>query len=155
LYDRFAPKTIDGFGMSHEGSVSLFKDFFAAAEFHYTTTQEMDMSAYTLCFDTGTAPAVGFTQTLTAANVSSSQAQSNWTTLQSQAAAGNIDLIARGVINNEVVGLLYQHSNNNYITNTSGLGPYTQAQLQSLIAQPGGGTILSFMGVYPGTGSVN
>jgi YVTN family beta-propeller protein len=155
LYDRFAPKTIDGFGMDHEGHVSLFKDFFSSPIFHYNTTQEMDMSAYMLCFDTGTAPAVGFTQTLTSANVSSSQAQSNWATLQSQAAAGNIDLIARGIINNAVVGLLYQASTNNYITNTSGLGPYTQAQLQSLIQHPGGSTILSFMGVYPGTGSVN
>jgi len=152
LFDRFAPQTIDGFGMDHEGHVSLFKDFFSSPIFHYTATQELDMSAYMLCFDTGTAPAVGFTQTLTSSNVSSPEVQSNWAIQQSQAAAGNIDLVARGTINKSVHGLLYQPSSNTYATDTSGLGPFTQAQLQTLIQH---GDVLSFMGVYPGTGSAN
>jgi len=101
-----------------------------------------------LCFDTGTAPAVGYTLTLTAANVLNSL--SGWTTLQARAAAGDIDLIARGTINGALHGLLYQPSSNQYITDTTGLGPFTQAQLQTLIQN---GDTLSVMGVYPGSGT--
>jgi hypothetical protein len=38
-----------------------------------------------LCFDTGTAPAVGYSLTLTSANVDTAQALSDWITLESQA----------------------------------------------------------------------
>jgi len=71
-----------------------------------------------------------------------------WTLLQSQAAGGNIDLIARGTIQGQVHGLLYQPSSNNYVSDTNTL--YTQAQLQTFIQA---GDTLSVMGVYPGTGT--
>jgi hypothetical protein len=93
---------------------------------------------------------VGYTLTLTAATVGSSSAQTDWTTLQSQASAGNIDLIARGTIQGQVHGLLYQPSASNYISDTNAV--YTQTQLQALIAA---GDTLSIMGVYPGTGSAS
>jgi hypothetical protein len=106
------------------------------------------MAAFLLCFDTGTAPAVGYTLTLTAANVLNSL--SGWTTLQARAAAGDIDLIARGTINGALHGLLYQPSSNNYISDTGTL--YTQSQLQALIAAT---DTVSMMGVYPGTGAAS
>jgi hypothetical protein len=108
------------------------------------------MSAYSLCFDTGTAPAVGFTLTLTAITVVNSTAQTDWGTLQLQASQGNIDLIARGTIHGQVHGLLYQPSASKYISDTN--TQYTQAQVQALIAA---GDTLSMMGVYPGTGSAS
>jgi hypothetical protein len=114
----------------------------------YTTAEKADIVAFSLCFDTGTAPAVGYTRTMTAANVGSSSVQSDWTTLQSQAAAGNIDLIGRGTLRGTLHGLLYQPSSNNYISDTGAL--YNQSALKTLIL---GGDTLSFMGVYPGTGS--
>ena len=114
----------------------------------YTTQQKTDMSSFLLCFDTGTAPAVGFTITLTSANVNNQQEQSYWATLQSQAAVPNIDLIGRGTIMGQIHGLLYQPATNNYITDTN--VQYTQQQLQALIE---GGDTISFMGVYPGTGT--
>jgi hypothetical protein len=116
--------------------------------FHYTQQQKTDLIAYLLCFDTGTAPAVGYTITLTAANVNGRKQQSDWSTLQSQAAAGNVDLIARGTLRGRIHGLLYQPSQNNYISDTLTL--YTRVQLQALITH---GDTLSFMGVYPGTGT--
>jgi len=91
---------------------------------------------------------VGFTLTLTKANVTNSLAQTAWATLQSQALAGNNDLIARGTIQHQVHGLLYQPLTNNYLSDTGLL--YTQAQLQTFILA---GDTLSFMGVYPGTGT--
>jgi hypothetical protein len=103
-----------------------------------------------LCFDTGTAPAVGYTRTLTYADITDTAVQSDWTLLQQQAAAGNIDLIARGTIKGKLHGLLYQPSSDSYVTDTSGLGPFTHANLQSFVTA---GDILSVMGVYPGTGT--
>ena len=151
LYDRFGATTIDGFGLSRDGSDSGLVDFFSHAFLkNYTAGQKTDMSAYSLCFDTGTAPAVGYTRTLTAANVGSPSAQTDWATLQSQALAGNIDLIGRGTIQSQVHGLLYQPSASDYISDTNAV--YTQAQLQSLITA---GDTLSIMGVYPGAGSAS
>ena len=142
---------IDGFGMDHDGNVANLKDFFEGDAFTaYTAQERLDMAAFLLCFDTGTAPAVGYTRTLTASNVTSASVQKDWNTLQIQAAAGDIDLIARGTISGQVHGLLYQPSTNNYIAETGSLGPYTLADLQNLIQH---GDTLSIMGVYPGTGT--
>lgn len=149
LFDRLNAATIDGFGFNHDGHASGFGDFFQIRHsLQYSTTQKNDMAAYEFCFDTGTAPAVGYTRTLNASNVTSTSAQSDWATLQLQASLGNIDLIARGTIQGQIHGLRYQPSSSNYLDDTNAV--YTQAQLQSLIQA---GDTLSFMCVYPGTGT--
>ena len=149
LFSRQAASTIDGFGLVHDGAKSSMVAFLQDTAFSgYTATEKNDIAAYAMCFDTGTAPAVGYTRTLTAANVTSSL--SDWTTLQLQASASpaNIDLIGRGTLGGVLHGLLYQPSSNNYISDTGTL--YTQSQLQALVRT---GDTLSIMGVYPGTGS--
>jgi DNA-binding beta-propeller fold protein YncE len=141
--------TIDGFGMVHDGNANNLAAFFTAPSFvNYTATEKTDIGAYCLAFDTGTAPAVGYTRTLTAATLTA--AQSDWNTLQSQASASpaNIDLIGRGTLSGVVHGLLYQPASTNYVSDTGAL--YTQSQLQALVVA---GDTLSIMGVYPGTGS--
>jgi hypothetical protein len=151
LLNRSATESIDGFGVVHDGGKSNMITFLAGASFDgYTQTQKDDIAAYCMAFDTGTAPAVGYTRTLTKATVTSSAAQSDWTTLQSQAAAGNINLIGRGTLSGIVHGLLYQPASNNYISDTGTL--YTQSQLQALVVA---GDTLSIMGVYPGMGSAS
>jgi YVTN family beta-propeller protein len=151
LYNRFSASTIDGFGMAHDGDISGFKDFFNQSAFKgYSATQGTDIAAYNLCFDTGTAPAVGFTITLLTSTVANSTVQTDWATLESQASAGNIDLIGRGTIQGKVHGLLYQPASSNYISDANAV--YTQAQLQALITA---GDTLSMMGVYHGTGSAS
>jgi YVTN family beta-propeller protein len=150
LYTRHNPTSIDGFGMEHDGNISTAADLLSQSIFNYTAQQKTDMTAYVLCFDTGTAPAVGYTITLTAANVNDQKEQSDWTTLQSQATAANIDLIGRGTIQGQVHGLLYQPSTGEYVSDTN--ATYTQAQLQTFILS---GDTLSFMGVYPGTGTTH
>ncbi len=151
MFDRADAATIDGFGLTHDGHSSGLSDFLRDPLFtDYSASQKTDISAYELCFDTGTAPAVGFTITLTSATVTNASAQTGWATLESQASAGNISLIGRGTIQGKVHGLLYQPSTNNYISDTNAL--YTQAQLQTLILA---GDTMSMMGVYPGTGSAS
>jgi YVTN family beta-propeller protein len=149
LYTRHGSSSIDGFGLDHDGSFSTLADFMTQSLFpRYTTQQRTDIAAYLLCFDTGTASAVGFTITLTSGNVSNSTQQNYWNTLQSQASAKNIDLIVRGTIQGQVHGLLYQPSNGQYLSDTG--SQYTQSQLQAFIQA---GDTLTLMGAYPGTGS--
>ena len=149
LFTSASSSSIDGFGLIHDGSTSSLKAFFGIPSFAaYSATEKTDMGAYLVSFDTGTAPAVGFTLTLTASTVTSSSVQGEWTTLQSQAGLGNCALIARGTIQGVVHGLLYQPSTNNYLSDAG--VTYTGAQLQTYILA---GDTLSFMGVYPGTGT--
>ncbi|HXM40129.1 MAG TPA: YncE family protein [Bryobacteraceae bacterium] len=151
LFNTSAANTIDGFGLGHDGSFPGLLAFLSSPLFSaYTAAEKTDIIAYSVCFDTGTAPAVGYTITLTAATIGNSTPETDWTTLQSQASAGNIDLIGRGTIKGQLHGLLYQPTSNNYISDAGVV--YTQAQLQALI---GAGDTLSFMGVYPGTGSAS
>jgi DNA-binding beta-propeller fold protein YncE len=151
LFTPTASSTIDGFGLDHDGNVgaaSAFERFLGASVFAgYTAQQKADINAYTLSFDTGTAPAVGYSRTLTASTVKIAAAQSDWALLQSQAAIPNIDLVVNGTLNGQVHGLLYQSSAGNYISDTGTL--YTKAQLQTLVLA---GDTLTIMGVYPGTG---
>src|SRR3984957_298103 len=152
LFTPGAGTTIDGFGMDHDGHLGTrdgIAPFFEGAPFAgYTAQQKADMNAYVVAFDTGTAPAVGYTRTLTKLDVTSASAQSEWTLLQSQAAIPNIDLVVRGTLGGQVHGLLYQPTAGTYISDTG--ASYTQAQLQTLVLA---GDTLSIMGVYPGTGS--
>src|SRR5262249_2816286 len=117
LFNNAGPQSIDGFGLNHDGSVATFAEFFSSSNFaSYSAQQKTDMAAFDLAFDTGIAPAVGYTRTITSANVGTTAVQSDWTLLQNQAAAANVDLIAKGTINGQVHGLLYSPSANLYVT---------------------------------------
>ena len=68
LFTNTEPASIDGFGPrpTDPGSASTLPDFFELSAFTaYTATEKTDMASYLLSFDTGTAPAVGYTLTLT------------------------------------------------------------------------------------------
>ena len=148
--DLAGSPSIDGFGLRNDGHNSTLYELMDTASFgtfQGNPTIKRNISAYLTCFDTGMAPAVGYTRTVVAATISS--ASSDWGLLQAQAAAGNIDLIAKGTLGGVVHGLLYQPSSNNYKTDTTGLGPFTQGQL---VAKISAGDTLSVMGVPFGSG---
>jgi len=142
--------SVNGYGFDHDGAVDGLIALSSGPVFGpISITDKESMEAYELCFETGIAPAVGYSRTLTSGNVTSGPAQSDWNTLQSQAAAGNIDLIAQGTIQGRIQGLLYQPASNNYQTGTAALGPFTLAQLTGFIQA---GDTLTIMGVPPGSG---
>jgi len=146
--------SVNGFGFNNDGTDMGIFQFLGGPEFapiQSDPSAKANLSAYVLCFNTGTAPTVGYSRTLTAASVNTTAAQSDWSTLQSQAATNpaNIDLIANGTIQGQIHGLLYQPATNNYATDTTGLGPFTQAQLTTFIQN---GDTLTLMGVPPGSG---
>jgi DNA-binding beta-propeller fold protein YncE len=146
--------SVNGFGLNHDGQIgglfAFFGDRFPSLAGN--TPDKEAIEAYELCFDTGTPPAVGYSRTLTAATVNTTQAQSDWSTLQSQASppTSAIDLIANGTIQGQVQSLLYLPASGTYQTNTAGLGPFTQAQLTAFIVA---GDTLTIMGVPSGSGS--
>jgi hypothetical protein len=154
--------SVNGFAYGHEGNIAglanqahqgSFGVFFlpvAGSGQPAPETLDEQVEAYELCFDTGTPPATGYSRTLTSATVGTSPAQSDWSTLQNVAAASNIDLIVNGTIQGKVTALLYQPASGNYVTSTAGVGPFTHAQLNTLIQN---GDTLTIMGVPFGSGS--
>ncbi len=144
--------SLDGFGFSHDGvDPSLFRFLSRPVfvNFRNDPVRKTNLSAFVMCFDTGMAPAVGYTRTITAANLGS--AAPDWTVLEAQASApaNNIDLIGKGTIDGKRRGLIYQSATNNYKTDKTGLGPFTQSQLQAKIQA---GDTISFSGVPVGSG---
>jgi YVTN family beta-propeller protein len=150
--DAAGAESMDGFGFTHDGSVSSLLEFISGSfpGLAQNKSATSDIIALMLCFDTGTAPAVGYSRTATATNIQTTPVQSDLTLLSGQAAAGNIDLIAKGTINGVVHGLLYNPTANNYQTDQTGLGPFTLRQLAGFITN---GDTLTFMGVPPGSGT--
>ena len=133
--------TIDGFGFTHDGT---FEDNFAFLSmptlFPLISSDAIvkgNLQAFLLCFDTGTAPAVGYARTVAATNVNTTGLLNDWSLLEGQAAATNVDLIAKGTINGQSHGLFYQAELGTYLPDTINIAPLTRAQLLATI-QAGG-----------------
>jgi hypothetical protein len=113
-------------------------------------TIKNNLAAFVQSFDTGTAPAVGYSATTSATNISSLAASNDWALLENQAAAlTNIDLVAKGTIDGQLHGLLYQPSTGTYRVDSTNLSVLTHSQLAAKIR---GGDRVTFTGVPPGTG---
>jgi hypothetical protein len=145
--------SVSGFGITHDGTDPDLFTFLSRpvfGQFANNTVIKKNLEAFVQCFDTGTAPAVGYSRTLNSNNVDLANSVADWTLLESQAARiTNINLIVKGTIDGKVRGLLYQPGSNNYRTDKGGLGPFTHAELRTKIVA---GDTLTFMGVPPGSG---
>jgi hypothetical protein len=144
--------SIGGFGIVHDGIDPTLQVFLSRPVFtniRNDTTIKNNIAAFVQCFDTGTAPAVGYTRTVLATNVTNSLLSNDWSLLENQALAANIDLIVKGTIDGQIHGLLYQPVPNNYQPDSTNLPAFTRAQLVTRIQN---GDRLSLMGVPPGSG---
>ncbi len=146
--------SIGGFGFTHDGSFPDIFTFLSIPSFGNTFRNDAvgksNVQAFLLCFDTGTAPAVGYTRTARAANVNSASLSNDWSLLEAQAAVlTNINLIVKGTIDGIRHGLLYQPGANNYKLDTTNASPFTRAQLVTKIVA---GDTLTLTGVPPGAG---
>src|SRR6185369_4078062 len=144
--------TIGGFGIVHDGqdpSLQVFLSRAVFANIKDDTVIKNNLAAFVQCFDTGTAPAVGYSRTVTSANVSNINVSNDWSLLEAQAAVlTNIELIAKGRIDGSHHGLLYQPSSGTYLPDSTNLSALTRAQLAAKIQA---GDILTIMGVPPGS----
>jgi YVTN family beta-propeller protein len=144
--------TIGGFGIVHDGTDPSLQVFLSRPVFvniRSNATIKNNLAAFVQCFDTGTAPAVGYTRTVTAANLSGLSVSNDWTLLESQAALTNIDLVVKGTLNGVTHGLVYQRTSGTYRPDTTNLTSFTRQQLAAKIAA---GDTLTVMGVPPGSG---
>lgn len=145
--------SIGGFGYQHDGK---FEDLFAFLSqsvfgaFATDPVRKSNVQAFVLCFDTGTAPAVGYARTVLAANVNSASISNDWSLLEAQAAVlTSIDLIVKGTVDGRRRGLLYQPVANNYKPDSTNSAMLTRAQLMAKVQA---GDTLTIMGVPPGSG---
>jgi YVTN family beta-propeller protein len=149
-----APGTnsIGGFGLVHDGTDPSLQVFLSRPVFvniNSNATIKNNLAAFVQCFDTGMAPAVGYTRTVSSTNVTSTSISNDWPLLEAQAAAGNIDLIVKGTVDGKIRGLVYQPGSANYRPDTTNLTALTRAQLTTKIQN---GDRFSIMGVPPGSG---
>jgi hypothetical protein len=150
--NRPGATSVGGFGLTHDGSFASVIEFLSQPVFPALANEPVkkaDLNAFLQTFDTGTAPAVGYTRTIGPASANDAAADGDWSLLEQQAAVGNIDLIAKGTVDGQLRGLLYRPGAGDYLTDKAGLGEFTRAQLRARLAA---GDTLSFMGVPPGSG---
>ncbi len=140
-----------GFGFTHDGSVDSLSNFLDLPVFNPWPAQDMDdIVAFLEVLDTGTAPLVGFERVLTQASVNDPLFVQDVQLMQSRAQAGDIDLVARGVVDGARLGLLYDPGSGLFRTDVPGVGPFATATLQQK-AQAGAAE-LQLLGVTPGSG---
>jgi hypothetical protein len=142
-----------GFGFIHDGSFSTLTNFLSQPVFgnvQNDAVKKNDLEAFMLCFDSGTAPAVGYSRTIRQDNASQGSVTTDVTLLQNQTSFGAIELIGKGTIDGQLRGLYYQTAQGNYRTDKTGVGPLTWAQLQAKALA--GNATFTLMGVPTGTG---
>jgi YVTN family beta-propeller protein len=142
--------SIQGFGFRHDGMFPDLGSFFSQSIFTFNNdaTTKSNLVAFVLCFDTGTAPAVGYSRTVTSTNLFDSAISNDWQVPEKQT-TNNIDLIAKGTINGRYTGFVFQPGSTNYLPDSTNLTAFSHADLVAGIQN--GGT-LTIMGVPPGLG---
>jgi hypothetical protein len=130
-----------GFGQICDGSV--------ASRGGGTGFNALSFVAFQLAWDSGTAPAAGFTRTITAANVTNTTLSNQWSTLEARVLAGDNDLIVHGEMDGARRGFVFDPASGLYVNGAPGVGPFTRAQLA---AKAQIGAIFTVMGVAPGNG---
>jgi hypothetical protein len=140
---------VSGFGLTHDGIDGGLIANFSLNRFDSILKDDLkakrDRAAYIMCFDTGTAPAVGYTRTVNGANVNDAAVTNDWNILEMQPTT-NVGLILKGTLRGVRHGLLYNRLTGRYGTDTTGLGPFTRVDL---IARIQAGDTLTIMGVPP------
>ncbi len=146
--------SIGGFGLVHDGQdpnlfAFLSRSVFGA--FANDAVVKSNVSAFVLCFDTGTAPAVGYARTLTAANIDNASVVADWNLLEAQARSGtNINLIIKGTIDGKARGFVYSEPQAvGYRPDSTSLPFMTRAQLRTKVLA---GDTLTIMGVPVNSG---
>lgn len=151
-FNRTAGQQKSGFGFIHDGSLDTLNSFLALPVFNsWPSATKDDIVTFMHALDTGTAPLVGYQFVLSQANAGSPALGADFTLVTTRAAAGDLDLTAHGLVDGQPLSLLYQVAGQSFVSDRTGIGPFTQAQLLSR-AQAGLAS-LAFTAVTPGTGN--
>jgi YVTN family beta-propeller protein len=149
---------IRGFGYLHDGSVDTLFRFFNATVFSNTSvggsavgfqsnTQRREMEQFMLAFDTNFAPIVGQQTTLT--NTNAAIVGPRIDLLVARAAAGECDVVVKGVVAGEARGFVRQPGGL-FVSDRADELPLSDAAVRALAATPG--QALTYTCVPPGEG---
>ena len=142
--------SLSGFGLTHDGSAPDVFTFLSRSifgTFSADTTRKRNLNAFVQCFDTGTAPTVGYARTMSATTLAGGGA--DWSLIEAQTVAANCNLVVRLLENGERHGFLYRPATNDYLSDQSSLGALSRA---SLAAKVVAGATITLMGTPPGSG---
>ena len=150
-FDTEAAEVKSGFGFIHDGSVATVMDFLDLNVFSPWPQNKMDdIAEFVLAFDTGTAPALGQRVLVDSLHYAGRELVQGIELLESRAAAGDIDLVVRGIFGGVDRACLYEPSTGAYQPD-SALDPAVDRQW--LLDQAQAGELSAcFIGVSPGEG---
>lgn len=143
-----------GFGFSHDGTESSVFEALSKPIFPNLmndSEKKRQLEAFVMCVETGAAPAVGHSRTLTPANATQPIVVVDVGMLQGQAALDRIDLVAKGRIDGQLRGLLYDPGDGKFHADKAGVGPFTWLDLKAKALA--GNAHLTFVGAPPGSGA--
>ncbi|MCB1233030.1 MAG: hypothetical protein KDN19_22485, partial [Verrucomicrobiae bacterium] len=157
VYQRpfFDPRTgadsPSGYGLLHDGTGFEMPIGHPYVLDNLSTIQELqDVSAFLLCYDTGTAPAVGRGITVSTVNRTDQSVLDEIAFLETRAASGDCEVVVRGVFEGEDRRWLYRSGTQNYRSDLSEEG---QVARSTLLDGLSGTETVTFLGVYPGQGN--
>ncbi|NNE06989.1 MAG: T9SS type A sorting domain-containing protein [Gemmatimonadetes bacterium] len=105
-FDNQAATTVRGFGYIHDGSVDDLFTFLDFSGFNFASTSDQeDVAAFLLAFDTGTHPGIGAQWTFDGGIDPAGSAR--LATLEGEADAGAIGLVAKGTVSGQPRGWTY------------------------------------------------
>jgi YVTN family beta-propeller protein len=143
-----------GFGFMHDGEEASIVTFLSRTLFgSIPANVKTNLSAFLLSWDNGTAPAVGYSRTVVATNVTSISLSNDWSLLEGQAFLTNVDLVVKGTLDGVPHGMLYQPSSPSsgiYKLDSTNMPPLTRAQLMLKVQA---GDTLTLLGAPPGSGN--
>lgn len=142
--------SLSGFGLLHDGTGgnASLPTVHPYVLDNLSTLQEFtDVSAFIHCFDTGTAPTVGYSRTARVTNRSETALLTDLGILEARANAGDCDLIVRGKVGGVNKALLWNGSA--YRNDTQSAGTVTRAALLASLTED---DAITFMGVLRDAG---
>ena len=154
LTSRPGAVSISGFGLGHDGAggnqslptIHFYElDQFSGADF-------ADVTAFVRCFETGTAPAVGRSHTVTAESAGSPEVAAALALLETQAVRTNgCDLVVHGRRGGELRQFLFDPTTFQYREDhdTTSVPAISR---RDLLGGLGEGDVLTFLGTLPGEG---
>ncbi len=150
---------VRGFGFLHDGSVDTLERFLSAFVFQFPNADtRRDSVEFMMAFDSDLAPVVGQQVSYDGSGDLDLMARIDLlehragTSFTSEILGGVVtecDLVVKGVIDGEPYGFLYDPNDDDYQPDRNGEPPIGQA---ALLAMAGGGDVLNFTCVPPGSG---
>ncbi len=134
-------QNLSGFGFEHDS----FRD-----EVTNFPSELADVRAFFACFDTSTAPIVGYTRTVTSSNAASASIVNDVNLAIARTFANDCDLIGKGSIDGVLRGLVFDRASNAFDVDHNHVGPFTWAELQAKALA--GNALFSLSGVPLGCG---